>query len=95
MGKLDIIVKTLEDKQAYDIKVIDLENKSSVADYFVLATGNSINQNKALLEYIEENLKKRRIWCFISWRIKRRKLDTHGLWRYNCSYLYIKPKRVL
>lgn len=37
MGKLDIIVKTLEDKQAYDIKVIDLENKSSVADYFVLA----------------------------------------------------------
>ena len=46
MGKLDIIVKTLEDKQAFDIKVIDLENKSSVADYFVLATGNSINQNK-------------------------------------------------
>ena len=58
MGKLDIIVKTLEDKQAYDIKVIDLENKSSIADYFVLATGNSINQNKALIEYIEENLKK-------------------------------------
>ena len=58
MRKLDIIVKTLEDKQAYDIKVIDLENKSSIADYFVLATGNSINQNKALIEYIEENLKK-------------------------------------
>ena len=58
MGKLDIIIKTLEDKQAYDIKVIDLENKSSIADYFVLATGNSINQNKALIEYIEENLKK-------------------------------------
>lgn len=58
MGKLDIIVNTLEDKQANDIKVIDLENKSSVADYFVVATGNSINQNKALSEYIEENLEK-------------------------------------
>lgn len=58
MGKLDIIVNTLEDKQASDIKVIDLENKSSVADYFVIATGNSVNQNKALLEYIEENLEK-------------------------------------
>lgn len=58
MGKLDIIVNTLEDKQASDIKVIDLENKSSVADYFVIATGNSINQNKSLSEYIEENLEK-------------------------------------
>ncbi|MDY3005472.1 ribosome silencing factor [Anaerococcus sp. AGMB00486] len=58
MGKLDIIIKTLENKQASNIKVIDLENKSSIADYFIIATGNSINQNKALLEYIEENLKK-------------------------------------
>lgn len=58
MGKLDIIVNTLEDKQANDVKVIDLENKSSVADYFVVATGNSVNQNKALSEYIEENLEK-------------------------------------
>lgn len=58
MGKLDIIINTLENKQASDIKVIDLESKSSIADYFVIATGNSINQNKALLEYIEENLKK-------------------------------------
>lgn len=58
MGKLDIIINTLENKQANDIKVIDLDNKSSIADYFVIATGNSINQNKALLEYIEENLKK-------------------------------------
>lgn len=58
MKKLDIIVRTLENKQASDIKVIDLDNKSSIADYFVIATGNSINQNKALLEYIEEELKK-------------------------------------
>lgn len=58
MDKLDIILKTLEDKQASKIKLIDLDNRSSIADYFVIATGNSISQNKALLEYIEENLKK-------------------------------------
>lgn len=57
MEKLDIIVKTLEDKLAEDIKVIKLED-SSVADYFVIATGNSINQTKALADYIEDALYK-------------------------------------
>ncbi|WP_296126507.1 ribosome silencing factor [uncultured Anaerococcus sp.] len=57
MEKLDIIVKTLEDKLADDINVIKLED-SSVADYFVVATGNSINQTRALADYIEEALAK-------------------------------------
>ena len=57
MEKLDIIVKTLEDKLAEDIKVIKLED-SSVADYFVIATGNSINQTRALADYIEDALYK-------------------------------------
>ena len=57
MQKLDIIVKTLEDKLADDINVIKLED-SSVADYFVVATGNSINQTRALADYIEEALAK-------------------------------------
>lgn len=57
MEKLDIIVKTLEDKLAEDINVIKLED-SSVADYFVVATGNSINQTRALADYIEDNLYK-------------------------------------
>ena len=57
MEKLDIIVKTLEAKLADDINVIKLED-SSVADYFVVATGNSINQTRALADYIEEALAK-------------------------------------
>ena len=57
MEKLDIIVKTLEDRLAEDIKVIKLED-SSVADYFVIATGNSINQTRALADYIEDALYK-------------------------------------
>ncbi|MDD7306339.1 MAG: ribosome silencing factor [Peptoniphilaceae bacterium] len=58
MNKLDIILKTLDSKQAEDIKVIDIGKKSSVADYFVIASGNSINQNKALCDYIENDLSK-------------------------------------
>lgn len=57
MEKLDIIVKTLDDKLAEDIKVIKLED-SSVADYFVIATGNSINQTRALADYVEDALYK-------------------------------------
>lgn len=57
MSKLDIIVKTLEDKLAEDINVIKLDD-SSVADYFVLATGNSVNQTKALADYIEDEIYK-------------------------------------
>lgn len=57
MKKLDIIVKTLDDKLAEDIKIIKLED-SSVADYFVIATGNSINQTRALADYVEDALYK-------------------------------------
>lgn len=57
MEKLDIIVNTLENKLAEDVNVIKLED-SSVADYFVVATGNSINQTRALADYIEDDLAK-------------------------------------
>lgn len=58
MEKLDVVIKTLEEKQAEDIEVIDLKGKSSVADFFVIANGNSISQNKALSDHVEENLGK-------------------------------------
>ncbi|WP_296113697.1 ribosome silencing factor [uncultured Anaerococcus sp.] len=57
MDKLDIITKTLDEKLAEDVNIIKLED-SSVADYFVVATGTNINQTKALADYIEEALHK-------------------------------------
>lgn len=56
MTKLEVILKTLDNKKAEDVKVIEIGNRSSIADYFVIATGNSINQNKALSDYIEDDL---------------------------------------
>lgn len=58
MKKLDIIENILDQRQAEDIKVIDLNNQSSVADYFVIASATGINHAKSLAEKIEEELEK-------------------------------------
>jgi len=53
---VETIVKAAEDKKARDIKVLDLRKLSSVTDYFIICTGNSATQNKAIADNIEEKL---------------------------------------
>ena len=53
MNKLDIILKVLDDRKAEDVNVLELKD-SSIADTFVIATGTSVIQTKALADYIEE-----------------------------------------
>lgn len=55
MNKLDVILKVLDDRQAQDVNVIELKD-SSVADTFVIATGTSVIQTRALADYIEYEL---------------------------------------
>jgi len=50
--------KTLSVKKAKDIVIIDIGNKSSFADYFVLASGNSERQIGSLVDEAEEKLEK-------------------------------------
>lgn len=57
MNKLNLILKVLDDRKAEDVNVIELKD-SSVADTFVVATGTSVIQTKALADYIEEELEK-------------------------------------
>lgn len=47
----------LEDHQAEDIAVIELEGKSTIGDYMVIATGNSSRQVAALAENLMQVLK--------------------------------------
>ncbi|MBO4635719.1 MAG: ribosome silencing factor [Clostridiales bacterium] len=54
---VDRIVKALEDKKGVDIEVIDVEDKTTLADYFVIASGNSTTQIKALTDEVEYALK--------------------------------------
>ncbi len=50
------IVKTLDSKRANDIKVLKIDNKTIIADYFVICTGNSTTQIKTLADEVEFQL---------------------------------------
>lgn len=50
------VFKALDDKKAHDIKVLDVQGVTSVADYFVIATGTSTKHASSLAESVEEAL---------------------------------------
>jgi|TARA_B110001452_G_scaffold23132_1_gene18460 ribosome-associated protein len=52
-----IILDTLDSNKALDIISIDLENKSSIADYMIIASGTSSRHIQALSEQVLEKLK--------------------------------------
>jgi ribosome-associated protein len=54
---LDLIEKSLEDGKAEDLVVIDLQGKSGIADYMVIATGRSQRQVVSLAERLLQTLK--------------------------------------
>ncbi len=51
-------VKCADDKKANDIKVLDIRDLTTIADYFVICHGNSSSQMGAIFDEIEEKLKK-------------------------------------
>ena len=52
-----IILNTLDSNKALDIVSIDLENKSSIADYMIIASGTSSRHIQALSEQVLEKFK--------------------------------------
>ena len=52
-----IVVKTLDVNKAQDIISIDLKDKSSVADYMIIASGTSSRHIQSLSEQVLEKLK--------------------------------------
>ena len=50
--------RALEEKKAVDIKVINIEKVSTIADYFIIASGNNVNQVQAMVDNVEETLGK-------------------------------------
>ena len=49
----DAIAEALDAKKAKDIKVLYVEDKTVIAEYFVICTGNSTTQVKALAGEVE------------------------------------------
>ena len=52
-----IIINTLDSNKALDIVSINLENKSSMADHLIIASGSSSRHMQALSEIILEKFK--------------------------------------
>jgi ribosome-associated protein len=57
----DLAVAVLEDANAQDIQVIDLSERSSFADYMVIASGTSSRQVKAMADRLVQRAKARGI----------------------------------
>ena len=55
---VDTICKLLADKLATDIKIVDISGVSDIADYFVICSGRSMPQVKAIFDHLEEQLEK-------------------------------------
>jgi ribosome-associated protein len=52
-----VIARTLDDKLAKDITILNISSVSSLADYFVIASGESAVQVKALMNNTRERIK--------------------------------------
>ena len=53
----DEIAKILEDKKANDVKVLTVADKTIIADYFVVANGNTNTHVRSLADEVEYKLR--------------------------------------
>ena len=52
------ICKVLSEKSALDIRIVEIAGMSDIADNFVICSGRSARQVKALFDHLEENMEK-------------------------------------
>jgi len=55
---LNIVINALKTRKVSDVVKIDISEKSSIADYFIICSGKSTTQVKALAEFLEEAVEK-------------------------------------
>lgn len=69
-----IAYQALSDKKGEDIKIIDINGISVLADYFIIANGNSSSQVNALVDNVEEELHK------AGYQLKQKEGQSNGNW---------------
>ena len=52
-----VIARVLDDRQAKDIKILNISNISVLADYFVICSSDTPTHVKALTGYVREKIK--------------------------------------
>ena len=60
-GLSDAIAALLDSKKGKDVVTVNLEGKTIIADYFVIASAFSTTAVKALADFVEEELSKKGI----------------------------------
>ncbi len=58
LEKAKAIVKILDEKKGRDIQLLEIKGLSTLGDYFILATGGSNTQVKALADDVDEEMHK-------------------------------------
>jgi ribosome-associated protein len=71
----DLIVAELDKRKAYDILTIDVTEKTSLADCFIIASRRSTTQVIALAEHVEEEIEKK-----LGLTVRRREGVREGRW---------------
>ena len=66
--------QALDEKKGEDIKIINLEGISVLADYFIIANGTNSSQVQALVDNVEEKLHK------AGYSLKQREGYSNGNW---------------
>lgn len=71
---VQVAYEALEDKKGEDIQIIRIAEISVMADYFVIANGNSSSQIQALVENVEEKMHQ------AGFSLKRREGNRSSTW---------------
>ena len=82
----EFCVKVLDAKKAKDIKLLHVEEQTVIADYFVIATGNSTTQVSSLSEEVEYRLSQ---YGITPRAIEGSRGDSWILSDYNCVILHV------
>ncbi|MCM8767036.1 MAG: ribosome silencing factor [Candidatus Omnitrophica bacterium] len=61
LKRIKRIVKLINDKKGENIVILDLKNLTWITDYFIITSGDSLIQTRAIAENIIENLKEQPI----------------------------------
>ena len=56
--RISVIAKAADDKKAFDVTILDIKGLSSVADYFIILSGNTTRQAVSIGENIEDQMSK-------------------------------------
>jgi ribosome-associated protein len=55
-NQLSKVINYIDDKKGSNITILELKGISIIADYFIIATGNTTTQTKAITDYMLEKL---------------------------------------